>query len=127
MPQKTRSPHLMSTRISLSSSMAPFADVLQPPFADCPSGPQPPMMIAASFAHALRVPCGTQTTGTPHTGTIGSSSTDDPANPRGGEQNLGDIDLVRCWPRRRRELEKGGNEKRNYGVGDLTPSDSNRQ
>ena len=39
----------------------------------------------------------------------GSASAGDPANPRGGEQNLGDIDLVRCWPQRengrRRERE----------------------
>jgi len=29
-----------------------------------------------------------------------SPSAGDPANPGGGEQNLGDIDFVRCWPQR---------------------------
>jgi hypothetical protein len=48
--------------------------------------------------------------------TIGSVG--DPANPGGGEQDLGEIDSVRCWTQRERL-----DEKKVRQVGDLTLSD----
>ena len=47
----------------------------------------------------------------------------------GGEQNLGDIDLVRCWPHEREWKGKKERGKKKSGVGDstLSVSDSNRQ
>jgi hypothetical protein len=49
------------------------------------------------------------------TGAAGSVSAGDPANPRGGEQNLGDIDIVRCWPQREWKGKRERGQKKNLG------------
>jgi hypothetical protein len=54
-----------------------------------------------------------------HNGLQTPPSVGDPANPGGGEQNLGEIDFVRCWAQRERL-----DEEKVRQVGDLTLSDS---
>jgi hypothetical protein len=102
---------------------------MQPPFVDWPSTPLPPMIavcttVCVQYCSVLQSAHGAAQ----RTGAAGSASVGDPANPRGGEQNLGDIDLVRCWPTERMEGERERAKKKS-GVGDLTlsVSDSNRQ